>query len=469
MFSHSSFFPLHLLHLSLSLSLSLAAEANCKLANLQEDIARKSDDNIRQQEEITNLLTQVVELQRKNREILVENDTIRSALDVSHECQKELSTELMDLKEKYEVLLAAFHELQEELKRKTRMTYGMFPSFIPPNESLAAEIESTLGSEGYESSEFSSLNTNFVNCGRNFLKSGVRCDSPDSLSSFDQSFGFSSSHVSNKHESGDVNNKLGLPNKSPNKSGRQSGMRFNLDKLKIVKSLEGSVTLGKWRKLATPHLGVLLETQSGVRNKALKDLQSDLINYVITTKENNAKRATNFNSNPLLPNASTPLGSQNVPTKEPLVTTSTPNVKYECNPGKWFDATCSTYTFTTTSLSRSIESTAVTPSFSKLQLATGHDTPITSSFSTCTTDSLPHSQPSVTCSVPFTFSISPRPVSLILDCYVHFKLTSLFHLNSKLCPLVQTKLKAAKVLKPKTPQMSARTAIHLQTCNFDHQ
>ena len=381
---------------------------------MQEDIARKSDDNIRQQEEITNLLTQVVDLQRKNREILFENDTIRSALEVSHECQKELSTELMDLKEKYEVLLGAFHELQEELKRKTRLTYGMFPSFIPPNESLAAEIESTLGSEGYESSEFSSLNTNFINCGRNVLKNGVRCDSPDSLGSFDQSFGFTNSHVSGgvggKQEQGDNTNKSGAFTKSPNKSGRQSGMRFNLDKLKIVKSLEGSVTLGKWRKLATPHLGVLLETQSGVRNKALKDLQADLINYVITTKENNAKRATSFTSNPLLPNTSTPVSGSNIPTKESLVN-STSNVKYECNPGKWFDATYSTYTFTTTSVSRSSESTAVTPSFSKLQLATGHDTPITSSFSTSTTDSLPHSQPSVTCSVPFTFSVSPRPVS----------------------------------------------------------
>lgn len=364
----------------------------------------------------------------------VENETIRCALDVSQECQKELSTELMDLKEKYQVLLAAFSELQEEVKRKTRMTYGMYPSFIPPNESLAAELESTLGSEGYESSEFSSLNTNFVYSGRNnILQNSVRCDSPDSLSSLEQSFGFnhtyplgnSDHHHSRHHQlnsSDTPSTGHSNVNRSPTKGQTQArsksstGVRFNLNKLKIVKSLEGSITLGKWRKLATPHLGVLLESQSGVRNKALQDLQDDLINYVITSKENNAKRnAVNFNNNTLKstpPNVTTPLVSasqSNAPSSSQ--SSLKLSLDYQCNPGKWFDATCSTYTFTTTSLSSSTESTAVTPSFSKLQLATGHDTPITSLTSTSTTDSMQHSQPAITCSVPFTFSISPRPVS----------------------------------------------------------
>ena len=346
----------------------------------------------------------------------------------------------MDLKEKYEVLLAAFHELQEDAKRKTRMTYGMFPSFIPPNESLAAELESTLGSEGYESSEFSSLNTNFLYSGRNILKSGVRCDSPDSLSSLEQSFGFNHSYPltnchpnANDSTSGDS---TGV-NKSPSKNQRSkssTGVRFNLNKLKIVKSLEGSITLGKWRKLATPHLGVLLESQSGVRNKALKDLQDDLINYVITTKENNAKKA--INNNTIISNNSfigTPMISQSISSTSTSSSCAPPfkslsTVDYECNPAKWFDATCSTYTFTTTSLSRSTEATAVTPSFAKLQLATGHDTPITSSTSTTTTDSMPHSQPAVTCSVPFTFSVSPRPVSF----FVFFLVHSFSHLKSSI-------------------------------------
>ena len=77
-------------------------DANQQVCFLEEEIARRSEDNIQQQEEITNLLTQVVDLQKKNRELVNERDGFRAAVAIAHECQNELSIELIDVKEKYE-------------------------------------------------------------------------------------------------------------------------------------------------------------------------------------------------------------------------------------------------------------------------------------------------------------------------------------------------------------------------------
>ena len=44
-------------------------EANKQLAFLQEEVGRKTEDNIRQQEEITQLLSQIIDLQRKLRDV----------------------------------------------------------------------------------------------------------------------------------------------------------------------------------------------------------------------------------------------------------------------------------------------------------------------------------------------------------------------------------------------------------------
>ena len=57
----------------------------------------------------------------------------------------------------------------------------------------------------------------------------------------------------------------GLEPTDPNQSGRNSSAtsyrnRRLPEKLRIVKPLEGSLTLHQWSRLATPHLGGVLET-----------------------------------------------------------------------------------------------------------------------------------------------------------------------------------------------------------------
>ena len=357
------------------------ADANQQLSRLQEEVARRCEDNVQQQEEITNLLTQVVDLQKKNRELVSERDGFRTAVTLAHECQNELSLELIDVKEKYEVLLAAFQELQQELKRKNRSALHLWPpSYIPPSESLAAELDA---SEGYES-EFSSINTNhrgFVSHAADPFDS-ARCETPDSLISV-------TSSLSKKESLAE--------RKSPSKPITCQRL-LGSNKLKFVKSFEGSETLNKWRKLATPHLGVVLESHSGVQSKAHKDLDQELLQYVLDSdvcrrkasggtaeaaaavKDMAAGRHSAFAVH--VPQAAAACSSNR--TDERTTEASDPEC-FEPHPGRLFDTTSSTFTFTTTSLSRSSDCTIVTPSFAQFQLATGHETPITASAPTTST------------------------------------------------------------------------------------
>ncbi|XP_054711268.1 trafficking kinesin-binding protein 1-like [Uloborus diversus] len=138
-------------------------QVNKQLAFLQEEVAKKTEDNIRQQEEITQLLSQIVDLQRKLRDVTADNECLSAKLEIAEECQHELSEELIDMKEKYGELMTAFQELQAEAKQAQRnrlpsanawQGFGMYNPYVNP-DSLANELEQSLGrdSDGYSSDE----------------------------------------------------------------------------------------------------------------------------------------------------------------------------------------------------------------------------------------------------------------------------------------------------------------------------
>lgn len=210
-------------------------------------------------------------------------------MQLSQECQNELTKELIDLKEKHSTLLNAFHEFQTEFKKRNRILnhYPPHGIFMPVSESLAFEIESTLGSEGYESE---------VSDSRKKHWGDTRCQSPDSLLS-------------------------GEFRQTPLLAGHSNNKSFLFNKLQMVKALEGSEILKNWQKLATPHLGVILEP--GVPNKAIKNVDD-------------CPEEENIIDNNI---------SKNI-------------------------VTSSIYTFTT-SHSKARDSTFVTPSFATFQVSTG--------------------------------------------------------------------------------------------------
>ncbi|KAF7664685.1 hypothetical protein LDENG_00168480 [Lucifuga dentata] len=134
-----------------------------KLSSLQisviaEELARKTEDASRQQEEITYLLSQIVDLQKKTKSYAVENEELSQHLMAAKDAQRQLTAELQELEEKYLECIEMLHEAQEELKNLRNRNYpagtprrfhplGLYPMVCVLQDSLAAEIEGTMRKE----------------------------------------------------------------------------------------------------------------------------------------------------------------------------------------------------------------------------------------------------------------------------------------------------------------------------------
>lgn len=90
------------------------------MSQLSEELAKKVEDSLRQQEEITQLLAQVVDLQSQNKRMVAENDELANMVGVARDCQQELTMELAEMKEKYAEVLDLLHDTQEQLRQKHR-------------------------------------------------------------------------------------------------------------------------------------------------------------------------------------------------------------------------------------------------------------------------------------------------------------------------------------------------------------
>uniref|UniRef100_A0A8C4LFK1 Trafficking kinesin protein 1 n=1 Tax=Equus asinus asinus TaxID=83772 RepID=A0A8C4LFK1_EQUAS len=105
-------------------------DANVQIASISEELAKKTEDAARQQEEITHLLSQIVDLQKKAKACTVENEELVQHLGAAKDAQRQLTAELRELEDKaFELLL-------------TRCVSSGFSQ-----DSLAAEIEGTMRKE----------------------------------------------------------------------------------------------------------------------------------------------------------------------------------------------------------------------------------------------------------------------------------------------------------------------------------
>ncbi|XP_047453982.1 trafficking kinesin-binding protein 1 isoform X2 [Mugil cephalus] len=128
-------------------------DANLQVSSLAEELARKSEDASRQQEEITHLLSQIVDLQKKAKLFAVENEELTQHLGAAKDAQRQLTAELQEFQDKYAECMEMLHEAQEELKNFRNKTLPLstprrFHSLgLFPMDSLAAEIEGTMRKE----------------------------------------------------------------------------------------------------------------------------------------------------------------------------------------------------------------------------------------------------------------------------------------------------------------------------------
>ncbi|XP_038634639.1 trafficking kinesin-binding protein 1-like isoform X2 [Scyliorhinus canicula] len=357
-------------------------ESNHQLAAVSEELARKMEDSVRQQEDISNLLTRVVELQQKCKTCTTENEELTQYLLTSREIQEQLKTEVLCLQEKYSQCDAMLREAQEEMKNLRNKNapnssinrYHTVPVY--PMDSLAAEIEGTMRKGLFVDTAASLENSNYnrrvfetVRAANQVVKLKSRSQSPQNIpgSSPSSTGQTGSSHVSTPHtsfcgsntssngqegkqqalnlEAGstleeDTERKPGTPGTpgcrdlqaalqrlslrqlassdktffeqerdqklkvqtadevlssglvTPAESVLSTGTNYSgssgmtgysvnshpnaPDKLKIVKPLEGSVTLYQWQQLAQPNLGGILDPRPGVLTKDFRQLDIDM-------------------------------------------------------------------------------------------------------------------------------------------------------------------------------------------------
>uniref|UniRef100_A0A8D0AB66 Trafficking kinesin protein 1 n=1 Tax=Sander lucioperca TaxID=283035 RepID=A0A8D0AB66_SANLU len=126
---------------------------NLQISTIAEELARKTEDASRQQEEITHLLSQIVDLQKKAKSYAVENEELSQHLVAAKDAQRQLTAELQELEGKYLECIEMLHEAQEELKNLRNRNFPAgtprrcHPLGLYPMDSLAAEIEGTMRKE----------------------------------------------------------------------------------------------------------------------------------------------------------------------------------------------------------------------------------------------------------------------------------------------------------------------------------
>uniref|UniRef100_A0AAV2KA22 Trafficking kinesin-binding protein 1-like n=1 Tax=Knipowitschia caucasica TaxID=637954 RepID=A0AAV2KA22_KNICA len=127
--------------------------SSLQISTIAEELARKTEDASRQQEEITHLLSQIVDLQKKAKSFEVENEELSQHLIAAKDAQRQLTAELQELELKYCECIEMLHEAQEELKNLRNRNYPAgtprryHPLGLYPMDSLAAEIEGTMRKE----------------------------------------------------------------------------------------------------------------------------------------------------------------------------------------------------------------------------------------------------------------------------------------------------------------------------------
>ncbi|XP_051496170.1 huntingtin-associated protein 1 isoform X2 [Apus apus] len=345
------------------------SEASQQVVYLSEELARKAEDTARQQEEISQLLAQVVDLQKKCRTYGSEVEELQQHLALAKEVQQQLRTELRDLQEKYTECGGMLQEAQEEVKslrsrslpNSTVSRYGA-PSLLPV-DSLAAEIKGMMRKGTDSSSSDYKAGEQPRAPGRQALEAAVRRLSArqQDRGSAEGSFETEQDHELWRLWDGDSSSGHLTPEESIAStrtncsagSELTTGSGFSLgslsylpDKLQIVKPLEGSVTLHHWQQLAQPNLGGILVPRPGVLTKDFRQLDIDLEEvYSLNDLEEDDVDAGSF---------------QLLPTSTPVKAKERPGVFLSVNN---LPQTPSTFTTTTCHILHPItEVTTVTPS-----------------------------------------------------------------------------------------------------------
>ncbi|XP_009460225.1 PREDICTED: huntingtin-associated protein 1 [Nipponia nippon] len=368
------------------------SEASRRVVYLSDELARKAEDTARQQEEISQLLAQVVDLQQKCRTYGSEVEELQQHLAVAKEVQQQLRTEVSPGRA-WPWVLRSYLRVFETVKAVNQVAKAKScsesPHNMPGSKQLSAAPSggastphtSCSGSEGTHRGKGAGEEPRAAP-GRQDLEAAVQRLSVRQQSHASEERSFFEAEREHKLwrlREGESSSGFLTPNESIISTGTNcsggseltAGSGFSLgsltylpDKLQIVKPLEGSVTLHHWQQLARPNLGGILVPRPGVLTKDFRQLDIDLEEvYSLNDLEEDDVDASSF---------------QLLPTSMPAKAKERPGVFLSVNN---LPQTPSTFTITTCrSLFPSSLYNAVVPSCGPLEgLSLGNPSPELSS------------------------------------------------------------------------------------------
>lgn len=239
------------------------AVAKEQITHLTDEIALKFEDNVAQQEEITELINMVVELQRKHKQLSYENDELQYQLDEAHQDKEFLQSQLFDMQRRFEECADLLKENQDEVKtlrekvelnERDSWSLERSQSLNMQHDSLALEIEETVKREltaHDRNRERTSRVLEQVRNANKYLRPGSHY-SASNASHFSSSASVKSD-ISIDSDDRSVKSFRSTVGSQDFDDRRKRGF-LAAEKLQIVKPMEGSVTLHKWHHLASENV-----------------------------------------------------------------------------------------------------------------------------------------------------------------------------------------------------------------------
>eukprot|EP00794_Sanderia_malayensis_P017746 gene17746-19520_t len=260
--------------------------AKDQITHLTDEIALKFEDNVAQQEEITELISTVVELQRKQKQLATENDDLTYQLENSQENQEYLRSQVIALENRYRECCELLDQnqvevrvLREQIDEQKTCSYlndnsppndfyryaerealvaedHASPRSISQHDSLALEIEECVKREltAFDRNQDKTARVlDTVRKANRFLSPGSNY-SPSTPGNISSAASFKSqSSVDSDNNSVSSFARSWASSMDCDDSRRRKGY-IPAEKLQIVKPMEGSVTLHKWHHLASANV-----------------------------------------------------------------------------------------------------------------------------------------------------------------------------------------------------------------------
>ncbi|RDD37645.1 Trafficking kinesin-binding protein 1 [Trichoplax sp. H2] len=313
------------------------AEANAQLKSLNNEVAIKGEENLKLQNDVTELMETSIALKAELKQIMFEHEQQQLMIRRYKESDTKLNSKVEDLKKKYAECSELLHDAQSESKDlqsqlSTLNNQAMFNAtdlFRKRTDSMAVELKDNLNSFKLRSFPSESDIVNDMN--DEVTQYRPLQDNDKDIFLKEQGGQRKMTDINEDAES----NRSGFSRTSSfgesDSMNLLSKRKFYPEKLQIVKPMEGSQTLRQWQKLANFGLDGLNEEQdetsdkpSGlnldIRPKGLEDFEgADIINTLFTdtsTREENSAKAPTLKttiSQPLL-DRSTTIGHHSIAT-----------------------------------------------------------------------------------------------------------------------------------------------------------